>query len=96
LRHVSPIVFHHHEHFDGGGYASGAAGDAIPLAARILSVADAYVAMTSERPYRRALSTSAALEELREKSGTQFDPDVVQAMEHLLGSGFERVPGSTS
>lgn len=92
LRHVTPIVFHHHEHFNGAGYGSGASGEEIPLGARILAVADAFVAMTSARPYRQALDAAAALEELSTKAGTQFDPDVVQAMKRLLGSGFERVP----
>jgi HD-GYP domain-containing protein (c-di-GMP phosphodiesterase class II) len=58
----------------------------------VLSVADAYVAMTSERPYRRAKSHPEAIEELREKAGTQFDPDVVQAFVDLQGTGADRVP----
>jgi hypothetical protein len=70
---------HHHERFDGGGYPDGLAGDAIPLAARILSVADALDAMTSDRPYRPALALHAALAELRAQAGTQFCPAVVAA-----------------
>jgi HD-GYP domain-containing protein (c-di-GMP phosphodiesterase class II) len=92
LKHVTPIVFHHHEHYNGAGYGSGASGDEIPLGARILAVTDAFVAMTSERPYRKAMDAAAALEELSAKAGTQFDPDVVQAIKRLLESGFERVP----
>ncbi len=78
LREVAPIVYHHHEHFDGSGYVTGASGTAIPLGARILSVADAYVAMTSDRPYRSAMSSERAVQELTAKSGTQFDPRVVE------------------
>ncbi len=92
LRSVAPIVYHHHEHFDGTGYVAGVAGEGIPLGARILSVADAYVAMTSDRPYRNAMSTERAAGELLEKAGTQFDPDVVSAFLGLLGSGANRVP----
>ncbi len=94
LREVAPIVYHHHEHFDGGGYVSGRAGDEIPVGARILSVADAYVAMTSDRPYRKALEPKVALKELSDKAGTQFDPDVVAAFVELLGSDSNRVPKS--
>lgn len=84
LRNVAPIVYHHHEYYDGGGYASGLAGEAIPLAARILAVADAYVAMTSDRPYRKSMTHEAALAELTEKAGTQFDPHVVRAFRDLV------------
>ncbi|MDP2401980.1 MAG: GAF domain-containing protein, partial [Actinomycetota bacterium] len=80
LRGVVPIVFHHHEHFDGNGYSGGLSGEGIPYGARILAVVDAFVAMTSDRPYRRALSTRQAIAELTEKAGTQFDPVVVEAL----------------
>lgn len=92
LKDVVPIVYHHHEHFDGAGYVSGASGDDIPLAARVLAVADAYVAMTSDRPYRAAMSHASAVGELREKAGTQFDPDVVQAFIDLQGTVADRAP----
>jgi HD-GYP domain-containing protein (c-di-GMP phosphodiesterase class II) len=81
LREVVPIVYHHHEWYDGHGYVGGLAGEAIPLGSRILAVADAFVAMTSDRPYRRALSVVAALAELRAKAGTQFDPAVVEVLD---------------
>ena len=68
-----------HERFDGNGYPDGLVGDEIPLAARIIAVCDAYDAMTSDRPYRRAMDPHAALAELRRSSGTQFDPAVVEA-----------------
>lgn len=94
LREVAPIVYHHHEHFDGSGYVEGVAGDRIPLGARILAVADAYVAMTSERSYRAARSSREALAELHEKAGTQFDPRVVEALTDFLGREANRVPGT--
>jgi putative nucleotidyltransferase with HDIG domain len=72
-------VKHHHEWWNGKGYPEGLAGEAIPLGARILAVADAYQAMTDERPYRKPLGERVALEELRRGSGTQFDPQVVEA-----------------
>ena len=70
----------HHERFDGKGYPDGLVGEAIPLAARILSVADTLDAMTSDRPYRKALSFETALDELRRNSGSQFCPRVVEAL----------------
>jgi hypothetical protein len=85
---VVPIVYHHHEWYDGQGYVVGLSGEGIPLGARILSVADAFVAMTSERPYRSAISTEEALAELRDKAGSQFDPEVVDAFAEML----ERYP----
>jgi putative nucleotidyltransferase with HDIG domain len=81
---IIPIIYHHHEHFDGSGYMDGRAGENIPLGARIISVADAYEAMTSDRPYRDALSRKDALEELRVCAGTQFDPEVVRHFLNLL------------
>lgn len=84
LEAVTPIVYHHHEWFDGHGYVGGLAGESIPLGARVLAVADAFVAMTSPRPYRDAMSVSRALRELRGKAGTQFDPQVVEVFEQLL------------
>ncbi|MFW6298954.1 MAG: HD domain-containing phosphohydrolase [Bacillota bacterium] len=69
----------HHERYDGKGYPRGLAKKAIPLFARIVSVADAYEAMTSDRPYRKALPLNEAIEELKKNRGTQFDPDVVDA-----------------
>ena len=74
---VIPYVRHHHENWDGTGYPDRLAGETIPLGARILSVVDCFDALTSDRPYRRALSTEAALDILRERSGTMYDPAVV-------------------
>jgi HD-GYP domain-containing protein (c-di-GMP phosphodiesterase class II) len=79
MREVARIVRATHERWDGAGYVDGLAGASIPLPARIIAVCDAYAAMTSDRPYRRALSAPDALAELRRCAGTQFDPEVVFA-----------------
>ena len=76
---VATWVLHHHERWDGRGYPDGLAADEIPLGARILLVADAYDAMTSDRVYRRRLSSGEAIGELERCAGTQFDPGVVAA-----------------
>ena len=78
------IVRSHHERFDGGGYPRGLRGEQIPLAARIFAIADSFDAMTSDRPYRSALSTEEAVAEIRAGSGTQFDPLCVEAFEALV------------
>lgn len=80
LHHLLPGVAYHHEKLDGSGYPAGLAGDDIPLAARILAVADSFDAMSSTRPYRRRMSPSQIEEELRKGSGTQWDPAVVEAL----------------
>src|SRR4051794_29817532 len=84
LRDISGWVLAHHERIDGRGYPHGLAGDAIPLEARILAVADAYEAMTADRPYRVSLGHDAAREELLECSGAQFVPVVVAAFLRTL------------
>ena len=73
------IIRYHHERWDGTGYPEGLSGETIPLGARIIAVADVYDAMTSDRPYRRALTHEAAVRELIEGSGTQFEPGIVDA-----------------
>ena len=75
------IIRHHHEWWNGEGYPDGLRGEAIPFGSRIIAVADAYDAMTSDRVYRKALSSSTALAELRKQAGRQFDPEVVAAFE---------------
>lgn len=84
LKDEGVAVLHHHERFDGTGYPYGLKGLAIPLAARVLAVADAFDAMTSERPYRCALLMREALEELYSNAGGQFDPHVVEAFLNAL------------
>jgi HD-GYP domain-containing protein (c-di-GMP phosphodiesterase class II) len=82
-----PAILHHHEHFDGSGYPGGLAGDDIPMASRILLVADAFDAMTTDRPYRKAMPIKAAIEELKRHRGSQFDPEVVDAFLKILDRG---------
>jgi response regulator RpfG family c-di-GMP phosphodiesterase len=77
LKHLVPCVYHHHEAWDGNGYPAGLEAEEIPLEARILAVADTYDAMTTDRPYRKALPHMVAIAELRRFSGRQFDPAVV-------------------
>lgn len=79
LAAVTPIVRAHHERWDGEGYPDGLAGEDIPRLGRLLSVADAFDDMTSDKPYRRAVSVDAALAELQEHASTQFDPDITDA-----------------
>ena len=79
LRGAVPIVYHHHERWDGTGYPLGLEGEDIPLGARIFAVADAFDAMTSDRPYSTAISFEAAREEIRRSAGTHFDPTVVES-----------------
>ena len=81
----------HHERIDGAGYPDGLAGDAIPLAARILAVADSYEAMTSRRPYRQPMQVEQALTELKRCAGSQFDTDVVEAFTRVLKSKSLRI-----
>lgn len=83
-RHSSAIVRHHHERWDGRGYPDGLKGEEIPLGSRVIAVADSFDAMTSNRPYRRALAFSAALDEVIKGRGTQFDPQVVDAFERAM------------
>ncbi len=85
-------VLHHHERYDGAGYPAGLAGEEIPLASRVLAVADAFETMTGGRPYRSRLTTEDALAELQEHSGAQFDPDCVEALADLLGHVGASVP----
>jgi HD-GYP domain-containing protein (c-di-GMP phosphodiesterase class II) len=82
---VAEWVLHHHERWDGAGYPDGVFGEQIPLGARIIFVADAYDAMTSDRVYRQRLSDEDAMAELVRCAGSQFDPDVVSAFAAELG-----------
>ena len=85
LRDASQAILHHHERFDGAGYPAGLLGAEIPRVARIVAVADSWDAMISDRPYRGALDEDAALREIVDNSGRQFDPDVVRAFLAAIG-----------
>jgi HD-GYP domain-containing protein (c-di-GMP phosphodiesterase class II) len=87
LEKAIPEIFHHHEKFNGTGYPKGLAGTSIPLASRILAVVDAFEAMTNGTPYRDRLSVERAIEEIRKGAGSQFDPEVVAALEKLGSTG---------
>lgn len=84
LSPVAPMVLYHQEWYDGSGYPEGLAGEEIPLGARIVAVIDAYDAMVSDRPYRKALSIETAVDEIRRGSGKQFDPKIVDIFIDIL------------
>ena len=86
-----PLIRHHHERIDGAGYPDGLHGREIPLGSNIIFVADAYDAMTSDRPYRKAFSSNKAFEELAKFGGTQFNPDVIEAFTALDNGIFNDV-----
>jgi HD-GYP domain-containing protein (c-di-GMP phosphodiesterase class II) len=91
-----PGILCHHERYDGNGYPKGLKGEEIPLEARILAIADAFAAMTSDRPYSRALSEEEAREEIRRGAGKQFDPHLVEVFLSVLQTrtpAKERVKG---
>ena len=92
LADIARWVRAHHEHLDGGGYPAGLAGAAIPAEARVLAVADAYEAMTADRPYRASIGPDAAEAELRRAAGTQFDPEIVHALIAALAEGDDGLP----
>lgn len=76
-QNLAPVVLHHHEFYNGRGYPNGLTGEDIPLYSRIIAVADAYEAMTSDRPFRRGFSHREAVSRLKQGKGTQFDPSIV-------------------
>ncbi|MCK4691092.1 MAG: HD domain-containing protein, partial [Desulfuromonadales bacterium] len=84
LSEAADLVRQHHERFDGNGYPHGIRGDNLLIESRILSVADSYDAMTSDRPYRKALTTEAALKELETHAGSQFDPVVANTLIEMI------------
>ncbi|MDI6736813.1 MAG: GAF domain-containing protein [bacterium] len=90
LREILPIVRHHHEHYNGKGYPDGLKGEQIPLGARIIAVADAFDAITSDRPYRQAKSMEEAVEIIKECTETQFDPQVVQTFLEIIAREEEK------
>lgn len=83
LKDLHELILYHHENWNGTGYPDGLKGDEIPLGARIVHVADAFEAMTSNRPYRNSLGKKEALKRLKEERGVQFDPQIVDAFFHL-------------
>jgi len=83
LRGAVPYVLHHHERWDGSGYPRGLAGAAIPVEGRLLAVVDAYDAMTSRRPYHAPISSEAAVAEIMQRRGQQFDPDIAETFARL-------------
>jgi len=89
LQPLVPLIRHHHEFFDGSGYPDGIARDEIPLGARILCVADSFEAMTSNRPYRKAIGMERAIEILDMEKGKQFDPGVIDAFLGLVKGGVD-------
>ncbi len=91
MQDVVPCVLHHHERLDGKGYPDHLSGEAIPIGARVIAVADTFDAMTTDRPYRRALSAQSAIAELARVSGTQLDERLVRAFSELVARG-EIVP----
>ncbi len=85
LKNLIPAVYYHHEKMDGSGYSSGLAGNNIPVFARIISIADSYDAMTSNRAYRKSLPKKEVIDQLIEHSGTQFDGNIVNALLGVIG-----------
>ena len=84
LQNIIPLIFHHHERWDGKGYPSGLKGEDIPLGARIIAIADVYQALISDRPYRRALSQDRVMEIIKSEAGAQFDPKIVDVFLRVL------------
>ena len=82
---VRLAILHHHERYDGGGYPAGLEGKKIPLEARIIAVADAYDAMTTDRPYRKAFPGEEAVQEILRNAGSQFDPEIAEVFAGLIG-----------
>jgi HD-GYP domain-containing protein (c-di-GMP phosphodiesterase class II) len=87
LKSIIATAKHHHERFDGKGYPDGLRGEEIPVGARILALADSYDAVTSERPYRKALTRERAISEIRDNLGTHYDPELGIKFIDLVESG---------
>ena len=96
FRSVIPMILYHHECYDGSGYPAGLAGDEIPLGGRIIAVVDAFDSMTTDRPYRQALSISDALERLHAGAGSQLDPDLVAMWSEIVAEGKAVAPETAS
>jgi len=87
LEHIIPVIRYHHERYDGKGYPDGLKAGQIPIGARIVAVADTFDAMTSDRPYRKALTGQTAAQEISRLSGEQFDPEVSKAFTEVYNKG---------
>jgi putative two-component system response regulator len=86
-RDVAPIISGHHEYWDGSGYPRGLSGEDIPIGARIITIVDAYDAMTTDRPYRAALRQDEVIRRLNGGRGTQFDPEMLDVFLELISAG---------
>jgi len=85
---IADFILYHHERWDGKGYPQGLKGESIPLLSRIIAVVDSYDAMTQDRPYRKAMPTAAAIEEIAKNAGTQFDPDIAKVFIEKIGTSL--------
>lgn len=90
LKEISEIIKYHHERYDGTGYPEGKKGDEIPIESSILAIADVFDAMTSDRPYRNALTVKQALEEIKSNAGTQFNPEIANAFVKIINDEIDR------
>jgi HD-GYP domain-containing protein (c-di-GMP phosphodiesterase class II) len=95
LHDVLPLIYYHHERWDGKGYPTGLKGEEIPIGARIISVADAYQALSSDRPYRKAFPPDKVVKILKEESGTKYDPSVIKVFLKVLSETEERSRNKT-
>jgi putative two-component system response regulator len=91
FKDIIPIVYHHHEKYNGTGYPSRIAGEEIPLFARIAAVADTFDAMTSKRSYRNALPLDVVKAEIEKFSGTQFDPNIAKVFIDILDNHYDEI-----
>jgi putative nucleotidyltransferase with HDIG domain len=89
LSELAPLIYYHHQHFDGGGYPDKIGGEKIPLVARMITIADSFDAMVSDRPYRNGLPVETAIKEMKRCSGTQFDPDLVTVFLKILRKNYK-------
>ncbi len=96
MAEIARIVRHHHEWYNGAGYPAKLAGEDVPIGARIISVADALSAMTTDRPYRKAVPLEQAWAEIENHSGSQFDPTIVELYGTLIGTDIrDAEPGAS-
>lgn len=94
LNPVVPMIYYHQERYDGKGYPEGLSGEEIPIGARIIAILDTFDAMTSDRPYRKALPMEVAFAELRRCTGSQFDPKIVETLIKIIQDDQQNDPHS--